>query len=261
MKSEIAIAHEALDIGRRHMILGSQKVYTKSDRDLVSDTDFAIEREIRALLSEKTPQFGFLGEEEGWADSINEGTFWVLDPVDGTSNFVRGQPLCGVSLALVDNGRIIVGGIDLPFFKERYTAAENEGAYKGERRISANSTDKLEDAIVSIGDYAVGEDAALRNKPRLAITSELAAHVHRVRMLGSAAIDLSWVADGRLDACIMLSNKPWDTAAGVLIAREAGAMLIDTAGDYHTTESKSTVAVTPSLSDSLVDLLNQSMVF
>lgn len=110
-------------------------------------------------------------------------------------------------------------------------------------------------AIISIGDYAVGEGADDRNRPRLALTAALAANVERVRMFGSAALDLAWVAEGRTDGCVMLSNKPWDTAAGVVIARESGATVTDTDGSAHTAGSRHTVAAAPGLSARLLRLL------
>ena len=262
MRSELEIAHKALDIGRARFAHGPRHIYTKSERDLVSDTDLTIERELRRFLAEQTPQFGFFGEEEGWSDKLNQGSFWVLDPVDGTSNFVRDLPLCGISLALVENGQTVVGAIDLPFLGERYSAIENQGAQKGEKAISiSENSSKLEDAMIAIGDFAVGRDAQAKNRPRLAIVNELAKNAHRVRMLGSAAVDLAWVAEGRLDGIIMLSNKPWDTAAGVLIAREAGACVMDTSGEPHNLRSKSTVVTTPQLAQFLLALIEASIDF
>ena len=106
-------------------------------------------------------------------------------------------------------------------------------------------------------DYATGSEAASRNQIRLRITTVLAARAQRVRMLGSAAIDLAWVASGKLDASVMLSNKPWDTAAGVLIAREAGARVTDLGGRNHDLTSTATIAAAPGISDHLLNALGQ----
>ncbi|MFE8941128.1 inositol monophosphatase family protein [Streptomyces sp. NPDC007872] len=111
------------------------------------------------------------------------------------------------------------------------------------------------EAIVGLGDYAVGEQAAKRNEQRFVLTQLLAAKVLRVRMLGSAAIDLAWVASGHLDACVALSNHLWDVAAGVAIAREAGAAVIDIDGTPHTPSSRATIAVTPGLERAFAELL------
>lgn len=107
-------------------------------------------------------------------------------------------------------------------------------------------------AIVAIGDYAVGPDAEARNRLRLALTAQLAAEVQRVRMTGSAALDLAWLAEGRLDAALTLSNHAWDMAAGVVIARESGAAVIDQDGAYHDVNSAVTLAATPALAGAVL---------
>lgn len=106
-----------------------------------------------------------------------------------------------------------------------------------------------------MGDYAVGNNAEERKRPRLALTHELAARVQRVRMFGSAAVDLAWVADGKTDVLVMLSNDPWGTAAGVLIAREAGAAVVDIDGNPHTMTSRAAIAASPKLVADLVELV------
>ncbi|MES9603502.1 inositol monophosphatase family protein [Actinomadura sp. NPDC000929] len=214
----------------------------KGDRDMASEVDYAVERAVRDYLKERTPDIAILGEEEGISGDTTGELMWAIDPVDGTANFVRGLPLCGISIGLIERGRPVVGVIDLPFLGDRYHAAQHTGAYLGDRRIQASMTTDLKDAIVAIGDYAVGEGAEAKNRERIALTERLAANVQRIRMLGSVAIDLAWVAEGKLDASITLSNKPWDMAAGVIIAREAGAKVADQQGADHTFKSAATIA-------------------
>lgn len=220
---------------------------TKGDRDMATEVDYAVEHAVRDFLRDRTPDVAFLGEEEGKTGAPDSELWWALDPVDGTANFVHGIPLCGVSLGLVHRTRPVVGVIDLPFLGTRYCAAEHTGAYVGDRRIHAGMTSNLRDAIVAAGDYAVGDDAHQRNRLRFAITTRLADQVQRVRMLGSTAIDLAWIAEGKLDASITLSNKPWDTAAGVVLAREAGAIVTDADGTDHTMNSTATIAAAPGI--------------
>ncbi|MFI7095443.1 inositol monophosphatase family protein [Streptomyces lydicus] len=179
--------------------------------------------------------------------------------MDGTANLVSGLPLCGVSLGLIERGTAVLGVIDLPFLQERYRAADGEGAYCAGQRIAPSPKTQLHDAIVAIGDYAVGDSAAERNLQRLEITRLLAARALRVRMLGSAAIDLAWVAAGRLDASIALSNHPWDMAAGVAIAREAGARVMAADGRPHEVASASTVTAAPGLAKEVLNLLRDSL--
>ncbi len=209
----------------------------------------------RAHLAEATPDIGFLGEEEGQSGRPAGGWLWTLDPIDGTSNFAHGIPLCATSLALLHNGRPVLGVIAAPFLGQRYHAIEGHGAYSGDDRLSASKTARLRDAVVAVGDYATGPRADHKNEQRLALTVQLAPRVHRVRMLGTAALDLAWVAEGRLDASITLGNKPWDTAAGVVLAREAGATVVDVDGTAHGFDSAATIAGPDALISQLLPLI------
>lgn len=228
----------------------------KGDRDMASEIDYAVEEQVRSFLLKETPEIGFLGEESG-GSGIGGALTWALDPVDGTANLVNGLPLCAVSLGLVENDRSVLGVIDLPFLGQRYKAAEGLGAYCGEARIAPSLTQTLSEAIVAVGDYAVGERARERNRRRLALTALLAERVLRVRMLGSAAVDLVWVASGKLDASIALSNHPWDMAAGVAIAREAGAVVMDVDGATHDLRSTATIATSPGLRGDVLELIRE----
>lgn len=232
-------------------------VTAKGDRDMVTEVDYAVEHAVRDFLSRETPEIGFLGEEEGITNA-GDGLMWALDPLDGTANFTHGIPLCGTSLGLIDHDRSILGVIDLPFLAIRYAAAETAGATANGHPIGASTTDVLEAAIVSVGDYAVGEGAEAKNRVRLPLNYLLATRVQRVRMFGSAAIDLAWVAEGKTDACIMLSNNPWDTAAGVVIAREAGAVVTDIDGSPHTTNARATIAAAPKILADIIELVAEA---
>lgn len=117
---------------------------------------------------------------------------------------------------------------------------------------------ELRDAIVAIGDYAVGENAAKKNVLRLAVTRKLAESAQRVRMTGSAAVDLAWLAEGKIDAVVMMSNKPWDTAAGVAIAREAGASILDKDGSPHALDSATTIGAGANIVRELLDLIRDA---
>ena len=230
-------------------------VTEKDDRDIVSDVDVAVERAVRAYLREATPDIGFLGEEEGGTTDLGTGWLWTLDPIDGTSNYAHAIPLCAVSLALLHDGRPVLGVIDAPFLGERYHAVEGHGAWTGDRRLTGSTATSMRDAIVAIGDYATGAGAGRKNETRLAATIQLTSRVHRIRMLGTAALDLAWLADGRLDASITLANEPWDVAAGVIIAREAGAAVVDVDGSPHSLRSAATIAAPAALLSQLLPLI------
>lgn len=257
LKEYLAIAHEAVDIGTSIMTTpGARAVHDKGDRDLVTDLDLRIQSEIQAFLQRAAPGIVFLGEEHG-GGRLDESTeyVWALDPIDGTSNFAHGLPLCAISLALVHHGESVIAVIAAPFLGLRYHATLDHGAYRGTERITAADTTEPNRAIVSLGDYATGAHAAEKNDRRFALAKALVENVERIRMLGAASLDLAWVADGRTDACIILSNKPWDTAAGVLIAREAGAIVTDAHGEPHTFSSHETIATSPGLSPQFLSLL------
>jgi myo-inositol-1(or 4)-monophosphatase len=227
------------------------KLREKGDRDPASDVDLAVERSVRDFLHNKTPEVEFLGEEGG-GQPTGHGLLWMLDPIDGTVNFLHGLPLCAVSLSLLAENTVVAAVIHLPFNGSQYTALLGQGAFADDRRLHVSQTSAIADALISIDQYAFGEDAERKNRWRLRLTERLAHDAQRVRMLGSSAIDLAWTAEGRLDACIQFGNKPWDTSAGVLIAREAGARVLDHDGSEHSQHSRSTIAVTPALE---VDLM------
>ncbi|SDM85813.1 myo-inositol-1(or 4)-monophosphatase [Lentzea albidocapillata subsp. violacea] len=197
-----------------------------------------------------------MGEEEGRSDASTDSPYvWGLDPIDGTANFVHGVPLCGVSLALLQGDRTVIGVISLPYLDLHYSAVLGGGAFVNGKKLEASKTAELSKSIVAIGDYALGEDAADKNRQRIALTAELAAQVERVRMFGSAAHDLAWLAEGRVDGAVVMSNKTLDLAAGILIAREAGALVLDSSGDDHTMTSAHTIAAAPGIAEELLSLV------
>jgi myo-inositol-1(or 4)-monophosphatase len=254
----LAIAQQAAEIARHLFQTRTPGILTaKGDRDYASEVDYTIERTLRRYLAEKTPTIGFLGEEDGKSGSASN-MHWALDPVDGTVNFAHALPLCGVSLGLVEDNRPILGVIDLPFLSTRYTAMKGCGSLRNGEPIHVSNTAHLHDALVTIGDYAVGTSADDRNVARLAITSQLARSVLRIRMFGSFALDLAWLADGKTDALVTMANKPWDTAAGVIIAREAGAVVVDLDGSDHDVNSGSTIAANPVLVDEVLEIVRDA---
>ncbi|HEY3994479.1 MAG TPA: inositol monophosphatase family protein [Mycobacterium sp.] len=247
------IAWQATQIGATKLKKSQPgSVQHKGDRDLVTDIDLGIQRDIDAYLARTTPDIALLAEESEQQPDIDSAEWlWVLDPIDGTSNFVHGLPLCAVSLALLCGGQPVVAVTNAPLLAKTYHAIKDTGAFLNGERIKVSDTDSLSGSIVSLGDYAVGHEAASRNLARLALTGELVPRVERIRMIGAATLDLAFVAEGALDACVMMSNEPWDTAAGTLIAREAGAQLFDAQGNPHTHRSASTVAAAPGIAAQL----------
>jgi myo-inositol-1(or 4)-monophosphatase len=256
------------DVARSAVRIGTELIKTtrphtvteKTDRDTFTEVDVQIEREVRAYLAEVTPEIGFVGEEEGRSEeSANSPYVWGLDPIDGTANFVHDVPLCGCSLALLQGDHTVIGVISLPYLDLHYSAVLGGGAFVNGKKLQASKTTELSKSIVAIGDYAVGEHAVDKNRQRLALTAKLAAEVERIRMFGSAAHDLAWLAEGRIDGAIVLSNNPLDLAAGILIAREAGAVVMDSSGKEHSSEAKHTIAATSAIAAELLSLVQSAL--
>ncbi len=212
----------------------------KSERDPVSEVDLEIEAETRDFLAARSDA-DFLGEESG-GDTPSSGLAWVLDPVDGTVNYLQGSPLCGISLALLQEGQPVLGVIDLPILGELYVGGQGLPATLNGATIHARSSDNLAECLVACGDYSVGEGSVARNAVKSRLTADLADRAYRVRMLGSAAIDLAWLSAGRHQASITLSNNAWDMAAGVAIAQASGALVVGSQGEVYTSESRATIA-------------------
>lgn len=256
----LEMATRAMDNARTVIVSRRPETITpKTDRDFVTDIDYEVEQRTREYLSRAAPDIGFLGEEEGATATRPGNAYWAFDPVDGTSNLAHGLPLCGCSLGLIVDGVPVLGVIDLPFLAERFTATRRDGAHLNGQRIHASKAQELSATIIAIGDYAVGPDADTRNRPRMAMTAALASRVERIRMFGSAAIDLAWTAAGRIDGSVMLANKPWDVAAGAVIAREAGAHVLDFDGSEHGLDSMATISAAPGLSKQLTDLVRYAV--
>jgi myo-inositol-1(or 4)-monophosphatase len=253
----LPVALEAVDLAVKvlHDAHGYGRLKPKGDRDYASQLDLDVEHRLRDHLGAATPGIGFFGEEEeGRGDP--DGPRWVLDPIDGTVNFVHGLPLYAVSLALVVGQQPVLGVIDLPATGTRYHAVQGHGASRNDQPLPAvEPPANMSSAVVAIGDYAVGDRAEEKNRARLAVTARLAATALRVRMLGSAATDLAWLAEGHLDACVTLSNNPWDMSAGVVLARETGHRVVDAEGHEYSVRSSATIAVCPRLLREVLALL------
>jgi myo-inositol-1(or 4)-monophosphatase len=225
----------------------------KTDRDYATETDYEVEDALRALLADRTPDVGFLGEERGHTG--NDARFWCLDPVDGTTNYSRGLPNFGICLALVEGSTPVLGEIALPAHGERFTVRDGR-AFLNRTPIHAAHTTEPSDALVALGDFATGEGSIEKNARRLATMNRLANTVGRVRMNGSMATDLAWLAAGRLDAVIVHSNKPWDMAAGVAVARASGVTVTHHDGSDYSVSGPDILAASPGVHAAIVALLS-----
>ncbi|ORT57457.1 inositol monophosphatase family protein [Streptomyces sp. CB03238] len=187
--------------------------------DIVTEMDIAAEKLITAFLAEHRPDDGLLGEEGAATEGVS-GVRWVVDPLDGTVNYLYGLPTWAVSIAAERDGEAVVGVVEAPMRGETFRAVLGGGAFMNDRPIRCRPAPPLDQALVSTGFNYVAEvrahqaDVAQRLIPRL----------RDIRRSGSAAVDLCDVAAGRLDGYYERGLSPWDMAAGALIAREAGAL-------------------------------------
>lgn len=208
---------------------GTLKLDFKSEKDLVTEADRKIEEFIVSEIHGKYPDHDIFGEETGKTAKGNEFC-WVIDPIDGTTSFVHGQPFFSVSIALQKNGETVAGAVNAPKLGELYWAAKGEGAYCNKERIHVSSRDRLVNSVLSTGFACIRSDLKENNLP---IFNKILPKLRGVRRYGSAAIDLSYVACGRLEGFWELNLKPYDIAAGVLILREAGGEVCDLRGKQN----------------------------
>lgn len=191
-----------------------------SATDMVSDADREAEAAIRSRLHAVRPEDAILGEEHG-EDPGTSGLRWVIDPLDGTTNFLFGLPQWCVSVACEDSEGGLVGVVHDPCHAETFTAARGRGSFLGGRRLSVSQKNDLSDALVATGySYLPDERAAEAEQLRRVLP-----RVRDVRRLGSAALDLAWTAAGRFDAYYETPTHHWDWAAGVVLVREAGGVV------------------------------------
>jgi myo-inositol-1(or 4)-monophosphatase len=254
-------AERAIDLGGRIMRGGRLHIgalFAKGDRDFATDVDVQIESAVKDSLARGTPEIPFLGEEED-GQLEGEGPRWVLDPIDGTINFSKDSPLCAISLSLLVGGQPVLGIVDTPLLGERFVATQGGGAFLNGTRITVAEIEDLSEAMVGLADFKVGVGSEEENRIHLALLGRLAHQCLRVRMHGSAALDLAWLAAGRLHATAMLSNLPWDVTAGLLLVREAGGLVYDFDGSPHDVDSRYTIASATPLVDPIGNLLRESM--
>ncbi len=247
----LLVAEEAVDVGAGILRRGRAHIGAligKGDRDFATDVDLQIETAIKTVLATGAREIPFLGEERG-GDEHDGRPCWVLDPIDGTINFAKDSPLCAISLSLVSDGHPILGIVDTPLLGERFIAREGGGAYLNGVRIAVGEVDDLREAMIGVADFKVGVGSEEENRVHLALLARFARESLRVRMHGSAALDLAWLAAGRLHATVMLSNLPWDVTAGLLLVREAGGAVFDYDGSPHDANSRFTLASAPLLAE------------
>lgn len=199
----------------------------KGVTDLVTETDFAVQAMLRTHLCALLPEAAFIGEEDDGEKPTDASLCWVVDPVDGTTNFVHGIPVTATSVALCENGLPILGVVNAPMLGEFFHAAKGHGAFLNENKIEVSRTGRLIDSVVATG---FPYDTRPELQTILGRLEKVLPKTQGVRRLGSAALDLAWVACGRMDAYYEATLKPWDMAAGWLLVEEAGGKVTNLNG-------------------------------
>mgnify|MGYP000982490955 CR=1 FL=1 len=225
-------------ITRASFDLDRLTVRRKQRADFVSEVDVAAEQAIISTLREAYPRHAFHAEESGKTAEDAEHV-WIIDPLDGTTNFLHGNPQYCVSIALRHKGVLQQAVVYDPNRNELFTATRGAGAYLNDRRIRVSANDRFEDALIGTG-FPFREFGHLDEYLRM--FASVARQTAGVRRPGSAALDLAWVAAGRLDGFWEMGLSPWDMAAGALLVREAGGLVADFEGADGWLESGRVVA-------------------
>jgi len=238
-------------INRASLDGSALEVKSKRAHDYVTQVDRAAEEAIMEVVRKAYPEHGFLAEESGASAQPAEYR-WIIDPLDGTTNFIHGFPQYCVSIAVEQRGALAHAVVYDPAKNELFTASKGRGAFLNDRRIRVSKCTRMQEALVGTG-FPFKElervDLYLRQLKRLMSSTS------GVRRAGAAALDLAYVACGRLDAFWELGLSPWDMAAGALLIQEAGGLVGDLSGESEFMESGDICAATPKLFPPLLEAL------
>ncbi len=247
----LAVAREAAEaagaIQLEHFeTLAPDEIHHKGAIDLVTVADTASERAIVDRLRAAFPDHAIVAEEGGEAAASNtDAPRWYVDPLDGTTNYVHGFPLFGASIACWSaTGEPLVGVVHAPYLRETFHAVRGGGAFLGDRRLSVTPVDRLDEAVLATG-FAYGRKTLAANN--VANFDAMILDVRGIRRGGSAALDLAYVAAGRLDGMWEPWLNAWDVAAGILLVREAGGLVTDFTGGGDPLHGRAIVAAGPRL--------------
>jgi len=235
---------------------GSLEITRKGEVDLVTQVDLALERLITEAIHDVFPDHTVLGEE-GWREeeARKADYAWFFDPLDGTTNYVHGYPMFCVSVALTQRGEVLLGAVYDPLRDELFYAEEGEEATLNDRRIVVSDTDRLISSLLSTGfPYR----RATVPDSNVSLLGGVIDSIQGVRRSGSVALDLAYVAAGRLDGHWELHVKPWDTAAGGLLVKEAGGRITGIEGEAWSPFEGKIVATNGKIHDGLVTALGQA---
>lgn len=238
---------------------GHAAVYHKGVRDLVTDSDTAAQKAVRRILAQAFPTHAFVGEEASGDDEIYpippEGTpyRWILDPLDGTTNYAHGSPHFCVSLALEVQGELFVSGIYAPYYDEFYSAIAGHGAWLNGKEIHVSQTESVVESLLGFGF----PPNVTQESPDFQAFLRILGEAQAMRRTGSLALNLAYAACGRFDGVMNFSAHSWDVAAGVLLIKEAGGIVTAPDGSPFNVDRAWLIgAGTKKLHDGLLNLMN-----
>ena len=232
------------------------QVSVKGPGDVVSAADKKAEKVLFEELSKARPGYGFLMEEQGVVEGADKSHRWIIDPLDGTTNFLHSLPVFAISVALEREGQLVAGLVYNPASDEMFMAEKGQGAWLNNRRLRVAGRNRLADALVACGIPHLGK---AKDHPRFKTElSTVMARVSNVRRLGSAALDLAGVAAGRYDVYWERSLQPWDIAAGIVLVREAGGYVSDADGGTDMLGSGSVIAGNEIMQREMLSLLRSA---
>jgi myo-inositol-1(or 4)-monophosphatase len=231
------------------------QVSLKGPANFVTAADRRAEETLREELAQARPGYGFLGEEGGAHEGSDKSHRWIVDPLDGTMNFLHGIPHFAISIALEREGAIVAGIVYNPINDELFTAEKGKGAFLNDQRLRVAARRRLADAVVACAlPHPTRGDAALARSEHIAVQEKVAG----LRRFGAAALDLAWVAAGRFDAYWERSLSPWDMAAGIALVREAGGFVTDLDGREDMLKTGGIIAGTDALHRELLRTLKEA---
>lgn len=239
--------------------VGNLQISRKGASNFVTQTDIRTEKLLQKELASARPSYGFLMEEAGEIKGVDQAYRWIIDPLDGTSNFIHAVPYFCISLALerITAGvpEIVAGVIYDPIHNEMFVAEKGKGAYLNDRRIMVSKRDIMENALLVLGNP---KHAPKENKDMFRLLDTLLSSHATIRHFGATALDLAYIAAGRLDGCWYYAAQPWDVAAGMLLVEEAGGLLSTMDNQPATPYSNSLIATNRFLSTQLRGLLSKA---
>lgn len=233
-------------------------VEMKSRNDFVTEVDKASEKEIIYHLRKAYPDHSFRGEESGFIQGKNSDYEWIIDPLDGTTNFVHGVPHFSISIACLYKGQIEHAVVIDPIKREEFTASRGRGAMLNDRRIRVSPRRGMEGALIGTGIPFSGY-ALEHITPYLACVQEIAGQTSGIRRCGSAALDLAYVAAGRFDAFWEMKLNKWDIAAGILLVTEAGGLVSDFNGGVDYLETGHVVVGSPKVFKPVLQIVQKNL--